>query len=154
MAYLFRAVLLSVILLFLPSSVVAQEFTGYVTITDGDTIRMGDVRVRLWGIDAPEQEQTCGSLQVGRLATEMLASLIDNRPVTCNTMDIDRYGRVVAQCAVAGSDLGHMMVQAGWAFDYRRFSGGYYGRSEDVARAGRRGAWSANCMAPWDWRRR
>jgi endonuclease YncB( thermonuclease family) len=25
-----------------------------VTVTDGDTLRGGDLRVRLWGIDAPE----------------------------------------------------------------------------------------------------
>lgn len=29
------------------------------TVTDGDTIRFGDKRVRLWGIDAPELHQAC-----------------------------------------------------------------------------------------------
>jgi endonuclease YncB( thermonuclease family) len=28
-------------------------------ISDGDTIRIGNERIRLWGIDAPELTQTC-----------------------------------------------------------------------------------------------
>lgn len=123
-------------------------------IPDGGTIRMGDIRIRLWGIDAPEQRQTCGSLQAGRLATQMLRELIEERPVTCETVDVGRYGRTVARCSVVGEDLGQMMVRLGWAMDYERFSNGYYEQSEAAARAGRRGMWSANCIPPWDWRRR
>ena len=41
--------------LFLTNSVHADQLT----VTDGDTIRIGDERIRFSGIDAPEIKQTC-----------------------------------------------------------------------------------------------
>jgi endonuclease YncB( thermonuclease family) len=32
---------------------------SYIRVTDGDTIRIGDRRIRLYGIDAPEIKQIC-----------------------------------------------------------------------------------------------
>ena len=43
---------------------------------------MGNDRIRLWGIDAPEMSQTCGDLPAGRLAAGYLAELIGGQPVT------------------------------------------------------------------------
>jgi endonuclease YncB( thermonuclease family) len=37
----------------------ADELSGPVTITDGDTVRFGEVRVRLIGMGALEARQTC-----------------------------------------------------------------------------------------------
>lgn len=91
-------------------TVAATELTGRATITDGDTIRMAETRIRLWGIDAPERSQSCPLsrsefLQAGKRATEALAAFIGTGPVSCQTIDVDRYGRTVATCAVAGADL-------------------------------------------------
>ena len=36
-----------------------QAFTGVARVIDGDTIHVGETRVRLEGIDAPESNQTC-----------------------------------------------------------------------------------------------
>lgn len=36
------------------TSAAAQALTGAATVIDGDTLRFGEQRVRLWGIDAPE----------------------------------------------------------------------------------------------------
>ena len=38
------------------------------------------------------------------------------------------YDRIVAQCFVDGKDLAAEMVKAGYARDWPKFSGGYYGR--------------------------
>lgn len=140
-------------------TVAATELTSRVTTTDGDTIRMGEARIRLWGFDAPERGQICalpgGSyLEAGRHATEALAAFIGNQFVTCETVDIDRYGRVVATCAVAGADLGSMMVRSDWAWDYARYSGGHYRQAEAEAQQARRGIWAAECVPAWEWRRR
>ena len=50
------------ILLFLLGSPVAamgQSVAGTATIIDGDTIRVDGQAIRLFGIDAPEANQTC-----------------------------------------------------------------------------------------------
>ncbi len=125
-----------------------------VRVIDGDTIRIGSVRIRLWGIDAPERDQTCGGLEAGSMATAALSRIIGDNPVTCEAVDTDRYGRTVATCSVAGADIGGSMVRAGWAWDYARYSGSEYADEEDEARVNGRGVWAAICVPPWEWRRR
>ena len=149
-----RIACLALLLSLLPAATLAGELTGHVTVTDGDTMRMGKVRIRLWGIDAPELRQTCGDLRAGLMATDALNDFIADRPVICETVDRDRYGRAVATCAVHGDDLGGLMVSAGWALDYARYSGGHYADGELAAQAVRAGMWAADCVAPWEWRRR
>jgi endonuclease YncB( thermonuclease family) len=91
-------------------------------ITDGDTIRIGDTRIRLRGIDAPEM-----STPNGEPARRHLANLIGPQPVRCTDTGERSYDRVVAVCYGAdGRDLGEAMVEAGWAVDLPRFSGGRY----------------------------
>nr|HIA87981.1 nuclease [Gammaproteobacteria bacterium] len=45
--------------LFLLSGVAVADVTGKAQVTDGDTVKIGNIRVRLHGIDAPEQKQKC-----------------------------------------------------------------------------------------------
>lgn len=139
-----RIACLALFLAIVPAGTSAAELTGHVSVTDGDTLRMGSSRIRLWGFDAPERTQICPMpdgrfLEAGRQATEALAAFIGNQPVKCQTVDIDRYGRFVATCAVAGADLGTMMVRSGWAWDYVRYSDGHYRQAEAVARQSERG---------------
>ena len=50
----------ALLLVFLAAAVpVPAQLFGAVTVTDGDTLRLGAERVRLHGIDAPESKQTC-----------------------------------------------------------------------------------------------
>ena len=37
----------------------AQTIVGVAVVVDGDTLRLGDERIRLYGIDAPETAQSC-----------------------------------------------------------------------------------------------
>ena len=49
------------------------------------------------------------------------------RRLKCRRRDIDRYGRIVAQCFTeTGEDITAMMIQRGVAREYVRFTGGYY----------------------------
>ena len=73
-----------------------DTFAGTVTrVVDGDTfwISTADVRIRVWGLDAPETDQPGGSA-----ATATLSRLISGQTLTCRQRDIDRYGRIVGQC--------------------------------------------------------
>jgi len=98
--------------------------TAALTVTDGDTIRDGRLRIRLWGIDAPELHDPQGPA-----SRAYLRALIDGQPVACDPRDTDRYGRTVAVCILSdGRDLACEMVRAGMARDWPRYSGGAYAR--------------------------
>jgi endonuclease YncB( thermonuclease family) len=58
-------------------------------VSDGDTVRFGRQRIRLFGIDAPEKAQPCddGQWYPGPLATKALVDFIAGRPVSCHQVD-------------------------------------------------------------------
>lgn len=103
----------------------AAELAQPVRVVDGDTLRVGSVTVRLWGIDAPEWNETGGAA-----ATTFLRGLVWARTVVCHPVSkqSDPYGRVVAQCFVGSVDLAGALVEAGYAHDWPAFSKGYYAR--------------------------
>ncbi|WP_273688484.1 thermonuclease family protein [Ketogulonicigenium vulgare] len=134
-----------------------KNLTGTATVIDGDTIEIHGTRIRLHGIDAPEGRQTCTrggeEWRCGPAAANFLSDFIDRRTVACRHRDTDRYGRTVATCVVAGSDLGAVMVRQGYALAYRQYGGGIYDGQERAAERERRGIWAGEFVAPWDWRR-
>lgn len=80
------------------------------TATDGDTLRIGALIIRLHGIDAPELKQRCGDWPAGELALEALGALIAGGRLECVPKDRDRYGRTVAVCTAGDVDVGAEMV--------------------------------------------
>jgi endonuclease YncB( thermonuclease family) len=94
-------------------------------VLDGDTFTLSGEsrRIRVWGLDAPEWDQSGGST-----ATATLSSLISGETLICNVLDIDRYGRLVGQCFLPdGRDIAAEMIRSGAATEYCRYSSGYYG---------------------------
>jgi endonuclease YncB( thermonuclease family) len=122
----------------------------------GDTLDLDGERIRLWGIDAVEGDQVCQRngrpWRCGDDATAALEALVDGHEITCTERDIDRYGRTVATCSVAGQDIGSAMVRQGWALDYNRYSGGAYAAEQLEAEQAQRGLWSGSFVPPWQWR--
>jgi endonuclease YncB( thermonuclease family) len=153
-----RAVLIAAVLL-IAGPVRGDDFRiiGIATVIDGDTIEIRGIRIRLFGIDAPEGAQDCGRADGTRWdcaqrATSALENYLRNRPVVCVRRDVDRYGRLVGQCTVSGVDVNAWLVRNGWAVAYTRYSRDYV-KDETEARAGRRGIWSGDFVMPWEWRR-
>lgn len=134
---------------------------GRVTkIADGDTITVDidgqQVRVRFYGIDAPEKTQT-----YGKQSTAMLKQLLKvGDKVELQERDRDRYGRVVAWVLKDGTNLNQEMVRAGAAWWYRKYCKerqpcAVLARMEDDARAEGRGLWAdPGAEPPWEWRQR
>ena len=140
---------------------VAEEISGLPFVADGDTLGFGEYRVRLYGIDAPEPDQTCRILgqnaPIGAWATQTLRRLVGRDKVTCFPVGLRRGTHVEGKCHTAGiPDLGRAMVEAGFAWDFRRRGHGIYEDYEAAARKGRLGVWAGEtaCTPPWDWRRR
>lgn len=94
-------------------------------VLDGDTFTLKGQsrRIRVWGLDAPEWDHAGGSA-----ATATMSGLIAGQTLRCQVLDMDRYGRVVAQCFLPdGRDVAAEMIRAGAATEYCRYSRGYYG---------------------------
>ncbi len=130
---------------------------GYASrIIDGDTLVWKGRRVRLHGMDAPEMDQTCrdesGEVYMcGWRARQHLKEIISDRPMFCDRVTTDRYGRDVAVCLVDGIDIGERMVLDGWAVAYIRYSRAY-AWAENEARRNRRGLWRGTFTMPETWR--
>ena len=141
------------VLLALP--VCGQTLAGRVTtVHDGDTVTVlsarGPVRVRLLGIDCPEQGQPF-SARARRYTSDMTLG----REVTVKANGRDQYDRLLGRVFVGGRDLNRLLVQEGLAWQYERNGGDpALADAQRAARAARRGLWSAtNPVPPWQWRR-
>lgn len=132
------------------------EIRGVAEVTDGDTLRIGEARIRLFGVDAPERAQSCEDERgrrwaCGAAAADRLRALVDGRTVRCQPRDLDRYGRQVATCAAGGRDLGGTLVSEGLARAYVRY-GDDYAAVEARAKLERLGLWQGVAEAPWQYR--
>ncbi len=130
-----------------------------VNVTDGDTIKVynaeqGQVKIRLYGIDTPENAQP-----YGKAAGKHLASLIAGATVDIETVTTDRYGRTVGIVWDSEVNINQQMVQAGYAWVYQRYCDKpfceYWLALESEAKTGKIGLWQEpNPTPPWEWRRR
>jgi endonuclease YncB( thermonuclease family) len=148
-----RSLALLLILFALP--VHAESWIGRAHVVDGDTIRMGDVRLKLIDIDAFESSQTCTrdgqSYPCGFEATLQLEDLIHGQSVRCEGSRRDQYRRPLVHCFLDGVDLGGAMVARGWAVaEYSR----QYHREEESAHEAHLGAWAGEFERPIQYRHR
>lgn len=132
--------------------------TGSAVVTDGDTIRIGEARIRLFGIDAPEGKQTCErdgmAWLCGQESAKWLRELVADKTLTCTERDRDRYKRIVAVCTLPdGRNINSEIVAAGMALAYVPYAGDLYKPQEADAKADKRGLWAGTFQAPWEWRR-
>ena len=138
-----------------PATSYAQAILGQAQVIDGDSLRIGEVELRLYGVDAPELTQECfsddGPVECGTMAREALEGLIGGQAISCFPRDIDAFGRTVAQCRVSGSDLGEALVEAGWATAFQRYTSDYV-RTEARARAAKIGVWQWQFQPPEQYR--
>ncbi|QPH52882.1 thermonuclease family protein [Pontivivens ytuae] len=134
------------------SPAAADTFTGPATVIDGDTIRMGEHRIRLSGFDAPERDQHCGTTACGAVAAEELRKHVADQPITC-VPDGTRHGnRIIATCHTPdGQTLGDWMVSEGYAVDDARYAPNYAPQTA-AARAADKGLWPHGLASGRAWR--
>ncbi|NNK79371.1 MAG: thermonuclease family protein [Litoreibacter sp.] len=150
-----RVALLSLILLAEPA---LADFSGRTRVIDGDTFDVGKVRVRVFGIDAPEADQTCTTKAgvqwaCGAWVSSEVRARYDGRLLRCVTRDEDQYGRVVASCKdQQGQDIGARLVEDGLAMAYRRYSN-RYALAEKAAAVAERGLWGSAFQNPAEFRK-
>jgi endonuclease YncB( thermonuclease family) len=147
--------LIALLLLLAPPALAQQTISGQARAIDGDTLVVGEERIRLLGIDAPESSQACRDSQdvpypCGERARMVLAEMIAMQTVTCIVEGRDRYRRALAVCRAGQTDLNAEMVRRGAAVAY---IDPRYRPLEQEARAARRGVWAGSFERPEDWRR-
>lgn len=139
-------------------TVEGSVWKGEAEVIDGDTLKIKDTYFNLYGIDAPELDQTCEwpkkTIPCGDMARAAVLELITlSDEIKCEGVGHDRQGRLLVTCfALDGLDIGREMVYTGWALAYREYSGKYLPAEWD-AKENKRGVWKGEFVPPWEWRR-
>lgn len=138
------------------ANTVLAWYGNVVKVSDGDTITVlrgfQQVRIRFYGIDAPEKGQA-----YGKAAKRHLIFLVANRNVEIEPVTQDRYGRTVALVFADDTNINQKMVEDGYAWVYRRYCKksfcSQWLKLEREARKQKLGLWSdSRPVPPWEWR--
>ena len=139
---------------FLSSILIASE--KKIQVIDGDTIHIGKLKYRFFGIDAPEIKQICEKdntkIQCGVIAKSVLKNKIADKIPECIVKDKDRYQRLVAECFIGKESLSRFMVREGYAVAYSQYSKDFI-QDEKYAKENKLGIWSMNFQMPSEYRK-
>ena len=133
------------------SCLFVSDAIAKVRVVDGDSLVVDGQDVRLWGIDAPEYNQTCYDAKgieyvCGDVSFQYLKGIVGDN-VVCESIVVDRYKRQVSVCDVDGININEKMVESGMAVVYGQYSNEY----EDVqvkAKESKSGIWQGKFMNP------
>lgn len=135
-----------------------------IKVSDGDSIQVQDplgtkVKVRLYGIDAPETDKPNKPGQpYGEESWKALKGKVSGKQVKLDVMDIDKYKRLVCIVYLNGKNINQEMVAEGYAWAYRKYldrpHASEYIELEEQTRSRRLGLWQQNNpQPPWEFRR-
>ena len=148
-------ILILLALIACPAAAPAQSAAGQAIAVDGDLLEVGGVRVRLFGVDAPEARQSCErggqSWQCGQEAAALLGDLVQRGSVRCEQQDVDADGQPVAICTVGRIDLSDAMARAGMAVPLTDISEAYV-QGAETARLHNLGIWAGTFEQPNEFR--
>lgn len=90
------------------------------SVTDGDTIRCGDERIRITGIDAPETRACRRGRQCvpgdGAASRRAMQASLEGKSLSIVRLGRDRYGRTLAVVYADGVNVACAQLEAGQAF--------------------------------------
>lgn len=136
---------------FLTDAVSQEE----IKVIDGDTLHINNAKIRLFGIDAPEINQTCydekgAEYPCGVYSKKALKQLV-TAETKCIIKDMDKYKRILSICYNGDTDINQEMVLSGHAIAYTRYSVDY-APAEEQARNNRHGVWQGKFIDPEQYR--
>ena len=127
-----------------------------IQVIDGDTIHIGKLKYRFFGIDAPEIKQICEKdnikIKCGVIAKNVLKNKIGDKIPECIIKDKDRYQRLVAECFIEKESLSKFMVREGYAVAYTQYSKDFI-EDEKYAKENKLGIWSMSFQMPSEYRK-
>ena len=126
-----------------------------ISVSDGDTITImmnGEKqKIRLYGIDTPEINQSFGTE-----AKQFLSDQILNKEVEIEVKDTDRYKRLVAVVYLNNKSMNELLLKEGWAWWYEAYAKKEckYKELQEEAQRRKRGMWrNKGNIPPWEFRR-
>lgn len=130
----------------------AQQLKGKIGyVIDGDSfyIKLDNgrtVRVRISGIDSPEDDQLGGKESIA-----FLTELLKEQELLLSPDGNDRLGRMVAKVHVDHKDVAEEMIRSGHAWHYKKYSKDpILEKLEKEARDAKRGLWiESHPTPPW-----
>ena len=138
--------------------------SGIPVISDGDTIKINNKKIRFTGIDAPEsyffgKRQICilNNVEIlcGKLSKQKLIEKIGNQIIDCKIeKNKDQFNRLLGECFLDNESLSVYMVKNGYAFDYPKYSKGKFSAYEKYAKNLSLGLWQMKFEYPWIWRKK
>lgn len=132
------------------------KITGSVDVIHANVFYINGRYVRLYGIDAPDNDQICSdergsSYNCGQEAVSWVRSWIDNNPIDCYLLQINPNDIDVATCIWGEYDIGAGLVGAGWAIANTNETK-IYAPYEAKAQGNSYGLWAGTFYSPQDWR--
>lgn len=132
------------------------HLTGPATVIDGSHLEVAGRRLKIYGIDAPDPDQTCEDKQgkdypCGIEARRTLAQLVQGSEVSCQPRGPNQLNETLATCSAGQTDLAQALVAAGWALADRARTL-YYEEDELKARTAKLGLWQGAFLSPLEWR--
>ncbi len=152
--------LMGLVLLFsLAAPAIAHAVEATVTkVADGDTVTAvtkdnQTLKIRFFGIDAPEKKQP-----FGQKAKEVLTDMVNKKDIDVDIITGDRYGRSVGIIRLGDKIVNEEMLKRGLAWVYSDYCNRpeceKWTALEEKARKDRKGLWEQpSPKAPWDFRR-
>jgi endonuclease YncB( thermonuclease family) len=130
--------------------------TGTALAIDASHVSIEGQRFKLFGIDAPDVDETCNDAKgvaypCGVEARAALAALVAGKSVTCRPRGPNQFDETLARCMAGPVDLARDLAEAGWAIADRTRTLDYE-PSELAAREAKRGIWQGRFVPPVDWR--
>jgi len=137
-------------------SIISLADEKNIQVIDGDTIHIGKLKYRFFGIDAPEAKQICEKdnikIKCGVIAKNVLKNKIGDKIPECVVKDKDRYQRLVAECFIGKESLSKFMVREGYAVAYTQYSKDFI-EDEKYAKENKLGIWSMTFQIPSEYRK-
>lgn len=132
------------------------KISGSATVINAHLFYIGGRYVRLFGVDAPDNDQICSNANgsaynCGEEAASWVRSWIDNNPIDCYLLKVEPNGQDKATCVWGDYDIGAALVGAGWALANTRETD-IYRPYEAKAKTESSGLWQGTFYAPEDWR--
>lgn len=135
------------------------KMSGHPKVIRGNVLQLGEMKIRLFGIDAPDPTQTCAnkygnSYICGKEAIIWMRDRLNHKNVECYLINQLDYERSVGICfeGEEHTDVAAEVVNAGWAVAYEKEARDYMADEYDAA-VNKRGLWSGMFYKPWDWRK-